>query len=57
MPFTGCPCGCMTKRPWLIDPDCVRERWPLPPPDPAILRDILARLFPQPAKNPGDSDE
>ena len=24
----GCPCGCATKLPWIIDPDCVRY-WPV----------------------------
>lgn len=23
---TGCPCGCLTKPPWLDDEDCVRHR-------------------------------
>lgn len=26
MTFTGCPCGCMTKLPYLDDPDCARHR-------------------------------
>ena len=21
--WTGCPCGCMTKLPWICDPDCM----------------------------------
>lgn len=29
-PAIGCPCGCMTKRPYLIDPDCTAA-WPTPP--------------------------
>lgn len=24
--MTGCPCGCMTRLPWLDDPDCIRHR-------------------------------
>lgn len=24
--WTGCPCGCMTKLPYIDDPDCVRRR-------------------------------
>jgi hypothetical protein len=27
--LTGCPCGCMTRLPWLDDPGCIRHR-PLP---------------------------
>jgi hypothetical protein len=26
MTFTGCPCGCMTKLPYLDDPGCARHR-------------------------------
>ncbi len=26
--MTGCPCGCMTKRPYLLDPDCTAV-WPI----------------------------
>ena len=25
-PVTGCPCGCMTRLPWIDDPDCARHR-------------------------------
>jgi hypothetical protein len=35
-PPTGCPCGCMTKLPWLDDPDCTMRRIPSP------SRDLLA---------------
>ncbi len=27
--LTGCPCGCMTKLPWLDDPRCIRNQ-PVP---------------------------
>src|SRR5215469_3482127 len=30
-PWRGCPCGCMSRLPWLDDPDCIRHR-PLPQP-------------------------
>lgn len=30
--YAGCPCGCMTKRPWLIDPDCALPGPYRPPP-------------------------
>ena len=28
-PALGCPCGCMTKRPYLADPDCMLTAWPV----------------------------
>lgn len=28
--WIGCPCGCRTKRPWILDPECIRYR-PLGP--------------------------
>lgn len=31
IPWTGCPCGCMTRLPWVDDPDCARHL-PIGPP-------------------------
>lgn len=28
----GCPCGCLTRPPWLDDPNCIRHRWVIGPP-------------------------
>lgn len=39
-PLTGCPCGCMTKLPWLDDPDCSRHKL-VAPPRPAGEYDVL----------------
>lgn len=56
MTFTGCPCGCMTKLPWLDDPDCARHQpagepadWPDPAPghDPVPLARAIAELLPE----------
>lgn len=37
----GCPCGCMSKPPYYLDPDCAANR-PIPVPDP---RDGHGGLF------------
>lgn len=44
MKYTGCPCGCTSKLPWIIDPDCILQRIPPPPPVPT-LAEILAGIY------------
>lgn len=53
--YTGCPCGCTTKLPWIDDPDCVRHL-PLPLQVPS-LRDILAEIYPSEVKAKDDGDD
>lgn len=42
--WTGCPCGCLTRLPWLDDPDCARRRRARPGRELAAWGDAVEHL-------------